>query len=366
MNHSMSIPSQTVPINLFEYETLGRQKLGDMAWHYLAGASGDEVSHAANRARLDAMLLEPRVLVDVSRLDTSIELLGQKLAHPIVLAPTGLHRLFHPYGELATAEGAAAAEALLIVSSLATFPIENVAKAGAGPKWQQVYIQKDRGWTKELVQRAEAAGYAGVVLTIDNPVLGARDRERRHGFALPDDVRMVNMPSLGDSYSADVHHDPESIYNPYLDASVGWKDVEWLEGLTKMPLICKGVLHRDDARLAIQHGADAIVCSNHGGRNLDGPPASIDALPAIVEAVDGRIPVLMDGGIRRGTDIVKALALGATAVMIGRPYVWGLAIDGADGVAHVVELLRRELETAMALCGRICVADIGANTLWRR
>ncbi|MHC4996399.1 MAG: alpha-hydroxy acid oxidase, partial [Planctomycetota bacterium] len=290
--------------------------------------------------------------------------LGQKLAHPVVLAPTGLHRLFHEEGELATARGAGEAEALLTVSSLATFPIEEVAAAGNGPRWQQLYIQKDRGWTKELVQRAEAAGFSGFVLTADNPVLGARDRERRHGFALPDDVHLANMPPLGDAHTADVHHDAESIYNPYLDASIGWKDVEWLKGLMTTPLICKGILHRDDARLAILHGAAAVVCSNHGGRNLDGSPASIDALPAIVDAVDGRVPVLMDGGVRRGTDIVKALALGATAVMIGRPYVWGLAAAGADGVKGVIEILRHELETAMALCGKTALGELDTTLIW--
>ena len=364
MYRPMNADSTASPVNLYDYEARARENLPDMAWHYLAGASGDEVSHGLNRKRLDSIRLEPRVLVDVSRIDTSLELFGRELAHPILLAPTGLHRLFHSEGELATARGAGEAEALLTVSSLATFPIEEVAKAGSGPKWLQLYIQKDRGWTKELVQRAESAGFEGFVLTVDNPVLGARDREQRYGFALPDDVQMVNMPSLGDSYTADVHHDPSSIYNPYLDASIGWKDVEWLKGLMTKPLICKGILHRDDARLALQNGADALVCSNHGGRNLDGTPASIDALPGIVEAVDGRLPVLMDGGIRRGTDVVKALAFGAAAVMVGRPYVWGLAADGASGVRGVVDILRHEFETAMALCGTPQLSEIRETILW--
>ena len=362
----MSTTPSTEPVNVFDYAKLAREKLPDMAWHYLAGASGDELSNSLNRERLDSIQLEPRVLVDVSRIDTSLSLLGVDLPHPIVLGPTGLHRLFHAEGELDTARGAADAEALLTVSSLSTHPIEDVAKAGTGLRWLQLYIQKDREWTKQLVQRAEAAGFEGFVLTVDNPVLGARDRERRYDFALPDDIQMVNMPSLGDAYTAEVHHDPDSIYNPYLDASIGWKDVAWLKGLMTKPLICKGILHRDDARLAVQNGADALVCSNHGGRNLDGSPASIDALPAIVEAVDGKVPVLMDGGIRRGTDVVKALGLGATAVMIGRPYVWGLAADGAAGVANVVRILRYELETAMALCGKVKLAEIDGSVIWSR
>jgi len=344
------------PVNLHEYEPLARAALGDMAWDYLAGGSGDERTLAWNRERLDATRLLPRVLHDVSTIDTKLELLGLELPFPVLLAPTGFQRLFHAEGELATARGAGAAGALYTLSTPATTSLEDVASVATAPLWFQLYMQRDRAFTLELVKRAEAHGYRAIVLTADTPVLGARDRDHRRHLELPPGMELPNLRGLAPRTSEPTFQ--HGTRNPFLDPSLTWKDVAWLARQTTLPLVVKGVLHPDDARLAIEHGAAAVGVSNHGGRNLDTVPASIDALPPVVDAVAGRVPVLFDGGVRRGVDVVKALALGATAVMIGRPYLWGLATAGSEGVTRVVQLLVTELEMAMAQCGAASLAGL--------
>jgi len=352
-------------VNIFDLEPRARAAVEAMAWEYLAGGAGDEITLRANRTRYDALELKPRMMRDVSALDTSVTLFGRRHAFPIVLAPCGYHGLFHADGERGTARGAAAAGATMVVSSVATTPLVEVAKAADGPRWFQIYMQRDRAHTLDVIRMAEDAGYEAFMLTVDTPILGARDREKRAGFQLPAHLEMSNFPRLTDGYGPNQHHDPSSIYNPYLDPSLTWDTIDWLRAHTKLPVLAKGVLAPEDAQLAIEHGAAAIVVSNHGGRNLDTVPATIDALPAVVAAVSGRVPVLVDGGIRRGTDVLKALALGATAVQVGRPYLWGLAVAGADGVTRAIEILRRELEGAMALCGVTTLAQIDRGVLWR-
>ena len=353
----------TQPVNLLDFEPLARARLSHMAYEYLSGGGGNEVTLGLNRARLDAILLQPRVLAGAGAIDTRIEMFGRELPHPILLAPTAFHKLFHPEGEIATARGAAAAGATLVASTLSTTSIEEIARAASGPLWFQLYVQRDRGFTRELVERAEKAGCQALVITADTPVLGTRDRERRAGMALPPGLEMANLRGLAAAAeSGRPFH--ENIYNPFLAPDLTWKDVAEIRSWTKVPVLLKGILAPEDALLALEHGAAGIIVSNHGGRNLDTAPASIDALPRVAEAVAGRVPVLLDGGIRRGTDVIKALAMGARAVLIGRPYLWGLAVDGANGVRRVVEMLLSELEIAMAFCGAARLSQIDARLLW--
>jgi 4-hydroxymandelate oxidase len=346
-----------LPVNLHEYEPLARAGMSPMAWDYLAGGGGDERTLAWNRERLDHTRLSPRMLRDVSAVDTRVSLLGVELAFPIVLAPTGFQRLFHPEGELASVRGAGSAGALFTISTAATTSIEDIAAAASAPLWFQMYVQRDRGFTRELVRRAEAAGCRALMFTVDTPVLGARDREQRSRLELPAGIEAVNLRGLAAQTEGapTFAHGP---HNPFLDPSLTWEVLSWLVGETNLPVIVKGLLRADDAVLAVEHGAAAIAVSNHGGRNLDTVPATIDVLPRIASAVAGRVPLLFDGGVRRGIDVVKALALGATAVMIGRPYLWGLGAAGTDGVTRVIHLLRTELELAMAQCGATSLAEV--------
>ena len=346
-----------LPVNLHEYEPLARQSMSAMAWDYLAGGSGDERTLAWNRERLDATRLWPHVLRDVSHVDTSLTLLGHELPFPVLLAPTGFHRLFHPEGELATALGAGSVGALYTLSTAATTTLEDIAAMASAPIWFQMYVQRDRGFTLELLRRAERAGCSAIMFTVDTPVLGARDRDQRSGLELPPGIELANLRELR-AREPDAPTFVHGSHNPFLDPSLTWDALSWLVGETKLPVIVKGVLRPDDALMAIERGAAAIAVSNHGGRNLDTVPASIDALPRVAAAVNGRVPLLLDGGVRRGVDVVKALARGATAVMLGRPYLWGLGTAGADGVARVVRLLVNELEMAMAQCGVAKLSDI--------
>lgn len=350
------------PVTLADYEELARQRLPAMVYNYFAGGAGDELSLRRNRAAFDELLLSPRVLRDVSRLDTTLELFGAELAHPILLAPAAYHRLAHPEGELATARGAGAAGATLVVSCLANTTIEEVAAAAGGPLWFQLYVQQDRCVTRDLVQRAEAAGCAAICITVDTPVLGSRYREVRDRFGLPEGLDRANL--RGSKGATASHVGDSGLYSEVLDAALTWAGIDWIRSFAKVPILLKGILAPEDAALAVEHGVAGIIVSNHGARNLDTTPATIEALPGVVEAVDGRLPVLLDGGVRRGTDVIKALALGARAVLVGRPYLWGLAAAGAEGVAGVMKLLRTELLAAMALCGRPALAAIDRGVLW--
>jgi 4-hydroxymandelate oxidase len=352
-------------VSISDFERAAREKTPTMAWEYIAGGAGDENTLRWNGDAYQRIQLRPRCLVDVSALDTRVRLFGHELAFPIFLSPTAYHRLIHPEGEIATAKGAGAAGATMIVSSFATTSIDDVAKVATGPLWFQLYMQHDRGFTRALVERAQAAGCQAVCLTVDTPALGARNREARVKFALPAGMDRPNLKGLEAARSTASHLPPEgSIYSSILDPSLTWKDVEWLRGFAKVPVLLKGILNPDDAGHAVDAGAAGIIVSNHGARNLDTVPATITALPAVADRVAGRVPVLVDGGVRRGTDVLKALALGATAVGIGRPYLFGLAVDGAAGVRRVVEILRLEFGMAMALTGRATIAAIDRSVLW--
>jgi 4-hydroxymandelate oxidase len=318
-----------------------RRVLPRMVWDYFRAGADAEITRRANLRAFRRRQLLPRVLVDVSAVSTECALLGAALPHPILIAPTAYHKLAHPEGELATARGAAAAGALYVVSTLATTSLEEVAAASAAPKWFQLYAHKDRGVTRALALRAHAAGYRAIVLTVDTPVLGRRLADVRNAFALPEGLAMENLRAAAQVEHAAVRH----------DATLGWKDLEWLAGLTPLPLVVKGVLRADDAARAVAAGAAAVLVSNHGGRQLDGVPATLEVLPAVADAVAGRCPLLVDGGVRWGSDVLKALALGARAVLVGRPVLWGLATGGAAGVTRVMSMLRDELSMAMTLAG---------------
>jgi len=357
-------PPAGAPADVFDYARLAPGHMSTIGWNYLDGGAADELTLRWNRESYDRLRLRPRVLVDVSQLDTKVTLFGRELPFPILLAPTAYHKLAHPEGEIATVRGAGAAQATLVVSTSATTSLEDVAQAATGPLWFQLYVQPDRGFTQELIRRAECAGYQALVVTVDSPVLGPRYRETRSNFTLPPGVERANL--RGWKTATGGHRSSEaSIYSALLDPRLTWQEITWLRSVTKLPLLLKGILTGDDARRAVEIGAEGIIVSNHGGRNLDTLPATIDALPEVVAQVGGRVPVLVDGGIRRGTDVLKAIGLGASAVLIGRAYLYGLAVGGADGVAHVVNILRREFEMAMALTGRTKVAEIDAGVIWR-
>jgi 4-hydroxymandelate oxidase len=358
-------PAHLVPSDLCALEAQAQPFLSEMAFDYIRGGAGDEITVRANRLGYDRLRLIPRVLVDVSQLDLSVELLGAKLRHPILLAPAAFHRLFHPDGELATARAANATGTAMSLSTYATTAMEEVLAATQKPVWMQLYVNPDRGLTRALVERATAAGCQALCLTVDTPVLGCWYGKKP--FVLPEGL---SCPNTGGTWKGAIAaHRPtrRTIYAPEFDAAVTWKDIAWLRSITSLPLVLKGILNPDDAARAAEEGADALIVSNHGGRNLDTVPPTIDMLPRVVkrafERSGGKLPVLVDGGIRRGTDILKALALGATAVLIGRPYLYGLAIAGEDGVRAVIEQLRAELEMAMALCGRKAVSEIDASVI---
>jgi 4-hydroxymandelate oxidase len=347
-------------LNLFELEAVARDQVEPSAWDYYASGANDEVTLRENRAAFDRIRIFYRVLVDVSERDASTTVLGERVSMPILLAPTAFHKLAHPDGELATVRAAGRAGTVMILSTLSNTRIEDVASAATGPLWFQLYVYRDRGATRALVERVEAAGARALVLTVDAPLLGRRERDVRNAFKLPPGLSIECMLPAG------YEHMPRgakgsglaAYFAELLDPALSYKDIEWLRALTRLPILVKGVVRADDARRAVDHGAAGIVVSNHGGRQLDTSPATIDALPAVAEAVGDRAELLLDGGVRRGTDVVKALALGARAVLIGRPVLWGLAGNGEAGVAEVLEILRRELDLAMALSGAPHVADL--------
>ena len=354
------------PVCLTDFEPLAKAKMSPMAWEYVNSAAADEITVKWNREAFNRIRLRPRVLIDVSKLDTRVTLFGQEMPFPILLAPTSSHRVTHPEGEIATAHGASTAHATMVLSTLSTTSVEDVAAALKTPLWFQLYVQQDRGFTRELVQRAQAAGCRALCLTVDTPVSGARNREERAHFTLPPGVDFPHLRGYkaAADRSAQTAEGVSSIFSGLLSADLTWKDVAWLQSFAKVPLLLKGVLNPDDADRAAKEGVAGIIVSNHGGRNFDTVPATIDALPLVAEKVAGRIPILMDGGVRRGTDVLKALALGATAVQIGRPYVYGLGAAGADGVARVLQILQNEFMMAMALAGRPTISSIDRSVLW--
>jgi 4-hydroxymandelate oxidase len=317
-------------VTVDDYERTARAKLPRKVYDYYAGGAGSEWTLRENRAAFDRWVIRPRVLVGVEERDTSTELLGTRVSFPVLVAPWAFQGLADRDGEVATARAAARAGTIMVLSSTSSHRVDDVATATNAPKWFQLYVYADRGFTRELLGRAHEAGFRAVVFTVDVPLLGKRERDWRNELKLPVEGRGQELD---------------------FDPAISWDDLGWIREVAPVPLLIKGILTAEDARLAVEHGVDAIVVSNHGGRQLDGSPATLDALVEVVQAVEGRCPVLMDGGVRRGTDVLKALALGAEAVMVGRPVAWGLAAAGEDGVAEVLEILRHEFDLAMALSG---------------
>jgi 4-hydroxymandelate oxidase len=340
-------------VNVRGFEALARGRMDPTAYDYYAGGAGDERTLLENEAAFARVMLRPRMLVGAEHVDTSTEVFGTRLALPVMLAPTAFNRLGHPDGELAAARAAGAAGTIMCCSTIASHTLEEIAAQATGPLWFQLYVYRDRAITLDMVKRAEAAGYRALVLTVDTPRLGRREKDVRNRFTLPPDVTIRNLDRYGQDEAT--RWKEGSSFTEYvhrmLDPAITWEAVSWLRSVTRLPIVIKGILAGADGRLAADHGASGIVVSNHGGRQLDGAMATIEALPDVVQAVDGRVPVLLDGGVRRGVDVLGALALGARAVLIGRPYLWALAGAGEEGVRQALEFFRSELELAMALAG---------------
>jgi isopentenyl diphosphate isomerase/L-lactate dehydrogenase-like FMN-dependent dehydrogenase len=354
-------------VNVRQLEQPARELMSEPIWNYVAGGAGDEHSLAWNEQAWQAIRLAPRVLVDVSALDTATVLLGHQLAHPIVVAPTAAQRNYHRDGERATRLGVDTTGGLAVMSTLGSTPLLEVGAAADGPWWFQLYVQSDRAYTESLVHSAVAAGASALVLTVDTPLLGARDRDRRLGGHTVDGLAPAILVDAPPSYEPPVDPGPvERVYNRHLDPALTWDTLDWLVDVSPVPVLAKGVLRSDDARRCLDHGVAGVVVSNHGARNLDTAQATAEALPGVVRAVDGQAAVLVDGGVRRGTDIAKALCLGADAVLLGRPAVWGLALDGAQGVQWVLETLWSELAMAMGLLGAPTLGDLTPDLLWGR
>jgi isopentenyl diphosphate isomerase/L-lactate dehydrogenase-like FMN-dependent dehydrogenase len=337
-----------------DFERLAEEKLEPGAFGYYAGGAGDELALRGNVEAWRRLRLRPRVLVDVAGVSAETTVLGTPVSMPVLVAPTAIQRLAHADGEPGMARAAAAAGTVMCLSTLATAtPAEVAAAAPDAPRWFQLYVFRDRGVTRAFVEEATAHGYGAIVLTVDAPRLGRRERDFRTGFRVPEEIVVPSMAALGGWTGAT----PLELLGA-IDPSLGWRDLEELRSLSPLPLVLKGIQTAEDATLAVEHGVDAIVVSNHGGRQLDAVAPTAELLPEIVEAVAGRTEVYVDGGIRRGSDAVKALALGARAVLVGRPPLWGLACGGEAGARRVLELLRDEVELALALCGCTSPAEV--------
>jgi isopentenyl diphosphate isomerase/L-lactate dehydrogenase-like FMN-dependent dehydrogenase len=361
---------------------MARRRLPRMVFDFCDGGSEDEITRARNETAFADWELLPTPLNGTADRDQSVVLFGERLALPVIIGPTGLSGMLWPQGELAAARAAAAAGTVYTMSHGSTVAIEDLAKATSGLLWFQNFMFRDRGLTRSLAERAQAAGYRALVLTVDNQVLGQRERDLANGFvipphlswrsmvdvarALPWALRMARAPLTFVNYVSEEKKDIVSLavyIADMLDPTLCWKDVDWLRGLWRGPLLLKGVLHPDEARRALDHGIDGVIVSNHGGRQLDTAVPAIRALPGVADAVAGRIPVLLDGGVRRGSHVVKAVALGATACLIGRPHLWGLAVAGEAGVAQVLEVFRRDIDRVLALCGWDGIGEVDRGAL---
>jgi 4-hydroxymandelate oxidase len=359
MNPVSNQSQAPVPLDQFlalpDFEPAAKQVLPRPVYEYIASGAGNEITLIDNERAYDRIRIWPRVLNDVGSVDTGITLFGKALASPIILAPAAYQKAMHPLGELATTRGAGRAGIPFVVSTNSTVAIEELAKEAAGPLWFQLYTQNDRGITADLIQSVEAVGCEAVCVTVDTPVLGVRTRQLRAGFRLPPGLSTPHNRGGGGA---------RGNMDPALHSPLQWKDIAWLRSIVRGKLWLKGILHPADADQAIRMGVDGVMVSNHGARNLDTTPATIDVLPMIHEKVAGRVPVIVDGGIRRGTDVVKALMRGATGVMIGRPYLYALAVGGEDGVARCIELLKQELSYVLALVGKGSVNDLDRSLEW--
>jgi len=347
-------------LNLFDYEKAVHAQLSTAAYGYYIGGADDEVTLEENRTAWRSVKLAPRVLNDVSERDLSTTIMGEKLSAPIIVAPMALMKLAHAAGEEAVARATSKLGIGMTLSTLSTTALEHVIQQTTAPMWFQLYVYRDRALTRSLVQRAEDAGYKALVLTVDAPIAGNRERDVRNQFQLPEGIELANLSDYALSNMDNVQD--QSAIAAYaaaqLDDALTWDDLDWLSSITELPILVKGILRLDDARRAREHGAVGIIISNHGGRQLDTTPATVNVLQRFSDEGGFEGELLVDGGIRRGTDILKAIALGASGVMIGRPILWGLAVNGETGAAHVLEILMEEFDRAMALCGCTSVTDI--------
>ncbi len=364
------MPDTDAPINVYEFEAAAQAKLPKMIYDFYAGGAYDGITLRENREAYDRMRLAYRILQGVGQRDLSTTVLGHKVSMPILVPPVAFQGMVTKDGEVATAQAVSKVDTIMTLSTLSNTAVEDVVKAAGGkPVFFQLYIYKDRGATRDLVQRAEAAGVKALVLTVDAPLWGKREHDVHNHFTLPKGLFLKNLTSQMKELptaAKDSGSGLESYVTSYFDSNLSWKDIEWLRDTTKVPLIVKGVARGDDAVRAVEHGVAAIIVSNHGGRQLDTSSATIDALPGVIEAVNGAVEVLVDGGIRRGTDVLKALALGAKAVQVGRPIIWGLAHGGSEGVVQVLEILRHEFDLAMALAGCKKVGDIKEDLIRKK
>lgn len=362
-----NVSNQLNAINLFELEMKARELLPQTAYDHQASGANDEITLHENRVAYERIALLPHMLVDVSQRHMGTSALGEPVSMPIFIAPTAFQGLAHPEGEVATVRAAGAAKTLMTLSTLSTFSIEEVMTAATGPVWFQLYVLKDRAVSAALVKRAEAAGCKGIVLTVDAPLLGRRERDLRNQFKMPDAPMATNLLNGG------LQEPPGNTPGPGLapgiaslfDTALTWKDIDWLTSITKLPVLVKGILRSDDALLSVKHGASGVIVSNHGARQLDTTPPTISILPEIVDVVGSKVEVYVDGGIRRGTDVLKAIACGARAVFIGRPALWGLASGAEAGVRYVLEMLRQEFDLAMALSGCPTLSSITRDLIRR-
>ena len=345
------------PVNIFEYEELAKGKLDKAEYDFIAGGSTDEITLRRTRTIFESIKLRPRMLVDVSRRDTSTTVLGQSINFPVMLDPAGNHGSVHPDAELASARAAGAAGTVMVLSSHSTKTLEEVSQVATGPLWFQQYFFKDRGLTLEMASRAEEAGYTALCMTVDAKIEPKRERNIRNQYV---GAPSPNYPQFADwKFPADTPGGPRDIRDP----GAAWADLDWLAANTRLPLVVKGVMIGEDGKRSADHGAKGVIVSNHGARYLDTTFTTIEALPEVVEAADGKIEVYLDGGIRRGTDVVKALAMGTQAVLIGRPLFWGLAVNGEAGLTAVLEMLRDELDTAMGMLGRPTIDSLDSEIL---
>jgi 4-hydroxymandelate oxidase len=342
-------------LTLQDFEDAASRLLPKMVHDYFRGGGESGATLAANLRAFEQFRLRPRVLMDVSKRSTRLKLAGHELHLPVVVAPMAVQKLAHRQGEIGQARAAATAGTIFTASTLSSVTLEEIAAATRAPKWFQLYVHSDRKVSAELVRRAAKAGYAALVLTVDVPVLSRRVLDARNHFKLPRGVEMANLaPFVGKGGESQL----AEVFAARHDASLNWRDLKWLRSLSDMPLWLKGIVRGDDARRALKAGVDGIIVSNHGGRQLDGCVATLAALPEVVRAVRKRIPVLVDGGVRGGSDVLKALALGANAVMLGRPLLWGLAVGGEAGACRVFDIIQGEIDRALALCGCRSVADV--------
>jgi 4-hydroxymandelate oxidase len=352
-------------LNLDEYEKAARDRLEGSIYDYVAGGALDEITLRENRSAYERWRFLPRAMVGVEHRDLTVSILGDDLTFPVGISPSAFHQLVHPDGELATARAAGALGTVMCLSTMATVTLEDVAALASGPLWFQMYIFRDRGLTANLAARARAAGYRALVLTVDTPVLGRRERDFRNRFELPTGIEMRNV-KLPEAAPGSYASPMVRFVQDQIDSSLTWKDVREFTRSVELPVLVKGILHPDDAHMAAEAGAAGIIVSNHGGRQLDGAIATLDALPPIASALsDTALDLIVDGGIRRGSDVIKALCLGAKMVMVGRPILWGLAVDGEAGAQAVLEILRREIDETLALLGCARARDLKPYYLTR-